>query len=151
MHNSTYLECSSHETTEEILCKRQKVCCVNNRTSVFAQDPYHWSNIPSGSEYQRNLEEKYPGMRSGPSRSEYDPSFPYQRRRPAPQKPASDLLLYSNTKTYSYSQANTPKNGNANIILQNRSNISSRGCHDDDRIRKALKHIDNASKILENY
>lgn len=146
MYNSLYLERTGHETTEEVLCHHQQAH-LNNRTSVLANSPHHWINIPSGAEYQRNLEEKYPGMRSGRSCSEYDPSFPYERRKPVPQKPKSDLLLYSNTKTFPQLQTKEQK------ICEklNKTNNYSRHCNNDDRIRKALKHIDNASKILENY
>ena len=164
MRSSFYLECSgygnkpstsrgSYEspiidgTTEEILCLRKQVHCLNSKASRLAKGPHHWSNIPSGAEYQGNFERRYPGMRSGPTYSDYDPSFPYQRLRPVPQKPASDLLLYSNTNTYSHSNLN-----NSSYIQTRQPNTSYR-CHhhDEDRIRKALKHIDNASKILENY
>lgn len=179
MRSSFYLECSGYGqnastsrstypeppvidgTTEEILSLRRRVIHHNNTASRLARGPHHWSNIPSGAEYQRNFESKYPGMRSGPYDSDYDPSFPYQRLKPFPQKPASDLLLYSNTNTYSQSYLQSPcygsnYYGNSSLIAQNRQN-SSRSCRhshlggSEDRIRKALKHIDNASKILENY
>ena len=140
MHCSFYHESSSNKNTEHNF---------DSISSQFAKGPHHWYNIPSGAEYQSNLEKNYPGMRSGPCNSEYDRSFPYQRLRPIPQKPQSDLLLYSNTKTYS--QTNAPKNGNSSLYYQKAPRNTSRGNHDEDRIRKALKHIDSASKILENY
>ena len=167
MRSSFYLECSGYSrnpppprntypeppildgTTEEIISLRRRVVNLNNTSSRLARGPHHWSNIPSGAEYQRNLESRYPGMRSGPYDSDYDPSFPYQRLKPVPQKPASDLLLYSNTNTYSQSYLQSPRYVNSSLCLN-----SSRSRHlggNEDRIRKALKHIDNASKILENY
>lgn len=79
-------------------------------------------------------------MRSGKCTTVYEKSFPYQRLRPAPQKPSSNILLYSNTDIYSNSQMNT----------QNHLNNTLRSIHDEDKIKKALKHIDNASKILKN-
>ena len=101
--------------------------------------------MPSGLEYKENLEKKYPGMRSSPYKSDYEKSFPYERLRPAPQKLASNLLLYSNEKIYSQ---NTPRNANC---LQNSPNTSRIYYQDnEDRIKKALKHINNASKILES-
>lgn len=175
MRSSFYLECSGYGnqpsasrgsyldppiidgTTEEILTLRKQVVGLNNKASRLAKGPHHWLNIPSGAEYQRNFERKYPEMRSGCYISDYDPSFPYQRLKPIPQKPASDLLLYSNTNTYSQSNLNTSRYGscyygNSSMLSQSRP-ITTRHSHhcDEDRIRKALKHIDNASKILENY
>lgn len=168
MRSSFYLECSGYGnqstssrgsyldppiidgTTEEILTLRKQVHGLNNKASRLAKGPHHWLNIPSGAEYQRNFESKYPEMRSGYCNSDYDPSFPYQRLKPVPQKPASDLLLYSNTNTYSHSYVCPRSCGNQSYIAQSRPSCSRHHC-DEDRIRKALKHIDNASKILENY
>lgn len=90
---------------------------------VLAQGPHHWINIPSGSEYKEEFEKKYPGMRSGPVKSDYEKSFPYERLRPAPQKPTSDLLLYSNASIYSNSQINIPRNGNSRFV-QNHPNFA---------------------------
>ena len=101
--------------------------------------------MPSGLEYKENLKKKYPGMRSSPYKSDYEKSFPYEWLRPAQQKPASNLLLYSNEKIYSQ---NTPRNANC---LQNSPNTSRvYNQSNEDRIKKALKHINNASKILES-
>ena len=106
MQSTLYLECTSERTPEEILCSRNQ----SRKTSALAKCPHHWSNIPSGSEYQREFELKYPGMKSGGYKRDYEKSFPYEKLRPAPQKPTSGLLLYSNTKIYSNSQTNTSKN-----------------------------------------
>ena len=130
MYSSLYLESSEN-----------KIQCSSNKSTR----PNHWSNIPSGLEYKENLEKKYPGMRSSPYKSDYEKSFPYERLRPAPQKLASNLLLYSNEKIYSQ---NTPRNANC---LQNSPNTSRvYNQSNEDRIKKALKHINNASKILES-
>ena len=149
MYSSLYLECSDDRNTEEVLCKR------NLQNSKICKSRNHWSNIPSGSEYQNDFEKNYPGMKSGRCTIEYERSFPYERLRPLPQKPQSDLLLYSNTKIYSNSNSNsnssTSAHGNSSFFYQKYQNNTSRGIHNEDRIRKALKHIDSASKILGNY
>ncbi|KAK8898099.1 hypothetical protein M9Y10_000367 [Tritrichomonas musculus] len=149
MHSSLYLECSDDRNIEEVLCNR------NPQTSKICQSRNHWSNIPSGSEYQNDFEKNYPGMKSGRCTSEYERSFPYERLRPLPQKPQSDLLLYSNTKIYSnsnsQSRTNTATYGNSNLFYSKYPNNASRCIHNEDRIKKALKHIDSASKILGNY
>lgn len=78
------------------------------------------------------LRKNIPGMRSGKCTTVYEKSFP--------SKPASNILLHSNTDIYSNSQMNT----------QNHLNNTLRSIHDEDKIKKALKYIDNASKILKN-
>ena len=139
MQSTLYLESNNQRNGNETRC-------ISNGSSILSKYPNHWSNIPSGAEYQRNLESKYPGMKSGKHKSDYDPSFPYSKLRPAPQKPASNLLHYSNTNIYSNqnSQIDASKYNNSYLFIQNHPNNVSRGFHEDDRIRKALKHIDSA-------
>lgn len=129
MYSTLYLESSEN-----------KAQCSSIRSR-----PNHWSNMPSGLEYKENLEKTYPGMRTSPYKSDYEKSFPYEKLRPAPQKPASNLLLYSNDKIYSQ---NKPRNVNC---LQNCQSISPvYNKNNEDRIKIALRHINNASKILES-
>lgn len=149
-------------TTDEILDLRRQIKHLDRQAAAKTRGRYHWTNIRSGTEITNEFNRKYPSLHTS-SPLEHDTSFPYPMIRPPPAPPAS-TLCYSNLGTSQYTNASyiQPQR----VSFQTSRAQSSHHHHhhysdddsfdessnnDDERIRKALQHIDHASRILENY
>lgn len=150
-------------TTDEILDLRRQIKQLDRQAAAKTRGRYHWTNIRSGTDITNDFNRKYPSL-SISNQSEPHTCFPYPMIRPPPAPPSS-TLCYSNLGTTQYS--------NASYIQPQRVSFQQPSCqsshhhhhhhysdddsfdesseNDDERIRKALQHIDHASRILENY
>ncbi|OHT08981.1 hypothetical protein TRFO_22326 [Tritrichomonas foetus] len=143
-------------TTEAILELRRQCKGCDHAMAQKAKGRLHWSNIPSGADFQREFDRKYPALSGYGSQVEYS-EFPYRCHAPPPQRPQSSLLSYSNLPPARFPQQSYVQP--SRVSLQNVSSSYSshhhhrRSHHDDEdaRIKRALQHIDHASRILEKY
>ena len=146
-------------TTEVILDLRRQCKGCDEIMARKAKGRYHWQNIPSGADFQREFDRKYPSLAG--SGSYFEPTeFPYSHVAPPPTRPTSSFMTYSNLQQSRPSPMQSFQQSFQRPVAQapppqhshSHSHHHSRRYDDDDpRIRRALQHIDHASRILENY
>lgn len=148
-------------TTDEILDLRRQIKHLDRQAAARTRGRHHWTNIQSGSDITNEFNRKYPSLSTtNQSHLEPDTRFPYPMIRPPPAPPSS-TLCYSNIAVPSYSNVSyyqpqrvsfqTCCSKSHNQHYSDDDSFDESSNYDDERIKKALQHIDHASRILENY
>ena len=166
-------------TTEAILDLRRQIGQIDRHVSQKAKGRLHWSNIPSGGDITNEFNRKYPRCKISPNN--YGPiSFPYPSKSSAlpsssfvtsqtsqinmshHQYPVvhqhkhhhhyeevsdSDDGDYSSSQEYEYDEEYDYDDEE----YDDGASESDDEEENDDRINRALKHIEHASHILETY
>ncbi|OHS99720.1 hypothetical protein TRFO_33796 [Tritrichomonas foetus] len=137
-------------TTDEILRLRGSINNYNNEVTRRAKGIYHWSNVPSGEQIQRDFLNHYPiiaGKKPKPSISEY----PYQCTAPCAQPPRPNIALNNAPPprpVYRPAPVAAPQ-PQAHPVY--RPAGSQQSCGNGCRVQQAIKHIDAATRILKHY